>query len=209
MRLFRIQNITTVLLTTTLLGAVGCSTGKSSRSASSDATAGTTLDQGGAEYSSESTDMIASYMDNQAAELDKIDSAKTERVGREITVTWSAETLFDLDSAMLKPDSEPDLKRMAEVLARYPETRLQITGHTDNEGTEQNNFKLSERRAQSVRNFLVDKGVDASRINTLGYGELRPVASNETEEGRNRNRRLEIHIKPGDALKARAQDARG
>ena len=210
MKLFRTGNGITVLLMAGLLsGLLGSSSCTSSRSASTDAAAGMTLDRDAAGYSPESTDVVASYMDDQADELAMIASAKTERIGREITITWDSETLFDLDSAMLKPDSEPDLKLMAQMFAKYPDTRLIITGHTDAKGSEQHNFKLSERRAQSVRNFLVDQGVVPSRINTMGYGELRPVASNDTAEGRRLNNRLEIQIKPGDALKARALDARG
>lgn len=210
MRSFSTRNGITVLLMTGLLsGLFGCSSCRSGRSASTDAAAGTTLDRGGAGYSPESANVVASYMNDQADELALIASAKTERTGREITITWDSETLFDLDSAMLKPDSEPDLKLMAQVFAKYPDTRLIMTGHTDNEGSEQHNFKLSERRARSVHNFLVDHGVAPSRMSTMGYGELRPVASNGTAEGRRLNRRVEIQIKPGDDLKARALDTEG
>lgn len=148
--------------------------------------------------------VIGHYMDKQAEELAKIEGAKTERVGDEIKVTWDNAILFDFDSAMLKSASQDNIKKMGEVFVKYPDTDIIIAGHTDNTGTDEYNQKLSDRRASSVRSYLVDMGVSPSRLQSFGYGELRPTASNADEAGRSLNRRVEVEIKPNEELKARA-----
>lgn len=99
--------------------------------------------------------------------------------------------LFDRASATLRPESGPRLDRVVEYMEHRPRTRLRISGHTDSVGDPAVNMRLSEQRAQSVRDYLVEHGVDASRIEAVGYGDTRPVASNDTEEGRQQNRRIE------------------
>lgn len=153
--------------------------------------------------------VIGHYMDKQAEELAKIEGAKTERVGDEIMVTWDSAILFDFDSAMLKLESQDNLKKMADVLVGYPDTDIIIAGHTDSQGSENYNQKLSERRAVSVRNYLVDMGVDAVRLRTVGHGEMKPVSSNETEDGRRNNRRVELEIRANEELRARHEEAQG
>jgi len=154
--------------------------------------------------------IIGHYMDKQAEELAKIPGAKTERVGDQIRVTFESAILFDFDSAMLKVSSQDQLKQMAEVFKKYPDTEIVISGHTDNRGSESYNQKLSERRAKAVRDFLVDQGIDPGRLTVVGYGELRPVASNDTEEGRRLNRRVELQIRANQALRERAaREAQG
>jgi outer membrane protein OmpA-like peptidoglycan-associated protein len=123
--------------------------------------------------------VIGHYMDKQAEELAKIEGAKTERVGDEIKVTWDSAILFDFDSAMLRTESQDNIKKMGDVFVKYPDTDIIIAGHTDNKGTEDYNQKLSDRRASSVRAYLVDMGVSPSRLQSFGYGELRPAASND------------------------------
>jgi outer membrane protein OmpA-like peptidoglycan-associated protein len=151
--------------------------------------------------------LIGNYMDKQAAELATIEGAKTERVGDEIRVTFENAILFDFDSSVLKVSSQAQLRKMSEIFAKYPDTDIIISGHTDSRGSEDYNLKLSERRAQAVRDFLVDQGIDAGRLTVHGYGELRPVASNDTEEGRSLNRRVEIQIRANQALRERAARA--
>lgn len=91
----------------------------------------------------------------------------------------------------------------AEVLVRYPDTYITVEGHTDSTGTTEYNQKLSERRADAVRDMLIRGGVPASRISIMGYGESDPVADNSTPEGRQSNRRVQLEIRPDEKLKAR------
>ncbi|HXG27496.1 MAG TPA: OmpA family protein [Nevskiales bacterium] len=101
---------------------------------------------------------------------------------------------FEYNSARLTPDSMTILDKVAETLQGQPSMEVEIAGHCSSEGSDAYNQRLSERRADSVRNYLVDRGVAASRLRAVGYGESRPVASNETESGRSKNRRVEFHI---------------
>jgi len=100
---------------------------------------------------------------------------------------------FDFDSAEIRPESYSTLDQLAEEL-RAGSVRVSLEGHASSEGTEAYNQRLSERRANSVKKYLVNAGVDSSIISTVGYGESRPVASNDTEEGRSQNRRVEIKM---------------
>ncbi len=101
---------------------------------------------------------------------------------------------FEFDKSDLKPESEVELNKILTFLCQNPATKVQFNGHTDNIGTEEYNASLSERRALAVVNWLLDKGVDNSRLKYKGYGFFMPVASNETEEGRALNRRTELQI---------------
>ncbi|UCH84068.1 MAG: OmpA family protein [Candidatus Latescibacterota bacterium] len=150
---------------------------------------------------------LEDYMSLQADELAMLEDAKTEWVGEAIRITWDSDVLFGFDSAMLNSDAQPHIERMADIFQRYPDTEIVVAGHTDSQGDEDYNFTLSERRALSVRNYLIDAGVPPSRIETVGFGEFRPTAPNDTEEGRAQNRRVEIEIRPNDTLKARAARA--
>jgi OOP family OmpA-OmpF porin len=97
---------------------------------------------------------------------------------------------FDFDSAVVKPGYDEHINRVAKFLKSYPEVKAVIEGHTCNIGTEEYNMKLSQRRAKSVMQKLIDKGVDASRMQSVGFGESRPIADNSTKSGRERNRRV-------------------
>jgi OOP family OmpA-OmpF porin len=99
--------------------------------------------------------------------------------------------LFETGSANIQAESFPRLDRVVEYLTHRTSVRLRIEGHTDNVGDPQRNQALSERRAQAVRDYLVSRGIDAGRLEALGFGDSRPAASNDTEEGRRRNRRIE------------------
>jgi len=111
-----------------------------------------------------------------------------------LTVTFKSDYLFAVNSATLLPGAYDEVQRVANVLRQYPETNIRIAGHTDSTGSEVSNQKLSERRAESVRNALIGMGVNPSRLTTVGYGESKPIASNSTESGRQLNRRVEIRI---------------
>ncbi len=102
---------------------------------------------------------------------------------------------FDIDRSNIRKSDEAELNRGIDFVKKYPGSKVRVEGHTDSAGTDKHNQKLSERRAEAVKNFLVQEGaVDASKITSAGYGEARPVASNKTEQGRAQNRRVEILI---------------
>jgi outer membrane protein OmpA-like peptidoglycan-associated protein len=113
----------------------------------------------------------------------------------EVRVELPADVLFDFDKADIRPDAEAALSKVALVIRSYPTSRVRLEGHTDSKGDDRYNQKLSERRAQSVRDWLVQKGkIDAARLIPLGFGETKPVATNDTDEGRQKNRRLDVVI---------------
>ena len=139
--------------------------------------------------------LIGDYMDKQAAKIrEELKGAKVERVGEGIVVTFDSGILFDYDSYALKPETRDNLKELSPILIKYDETEVQILGHTDSTGPEDYNQVLSENRAGSVEGYLEGQGVAGQRLDTTGYGESDPVATNETDEGRQLNRRVEIVI---------------
>jgi len=146
--------------------------------------------------------LIGNYMDRQAEELR--DVAETTRADDGIIVTMKDQILFNVDKADIKPASEAGLDRIASVLKRYPKTMITVAGHTDNTGHAEYNQKLSERRANAVKFALAEQGIAGDRVSAMGFGADRPVASNETPQGRAENRRVELHIVPNDELKAAA-----
>ena len=101
---------------------------------------------------------------------------------------------FEFDKARLMLDSKTVLGNVAKSLNNEPDVRIIIAGHTDSLGSDAYNKRLSQERAQSVVDFLISKGIDRSRLRAVGYGESKPVADNSTEEGRERNRRVELQV---------------
>lgn len=101
---------------------------------------------------------------------------------------------FDTNKTMVLPRSEPLLNEVAQVLLDNPSIRVRIEGHTDSEGGSEFNLKLSQGRTESVLQHIASRGVVGTRLEAVGFGEERPIDSNKTEEGRSRNRRVEIHI---------------
>lgn len=142
---------------------------------------------------------VGSYMDKQEREL-RARTAGTgievERQGDEINLKMPAGISFDFNSAAIKPEFRPALGQVAQTLASFPSTFVDVTGHTDAIGSVQVNQRLSEQRAQSVADYLTYQGVARQRIETRGYGKSMPIASNDTEEGRAQNRRVEIKLSP-------------
>jgi outer membrane protein OmpA-like peptidoglycan-associated protein len=139
--------------------------------------------------------VIGKRMDEQAEELaEDIPDATVQRIGEGIAVTFDSGILFDFDSSALRSEARENLANLAASLAEYPESEVLIVGHTDATGSEEYNQRLSERRAGSARNFLVQQGVAATRIDAQGRGEMEPIASNETEAGQQENRRVEVAI---------------
>ena len=145
--------------------------------------------------------LIGDYMDAQAEEIDEqVEGATVERVGEGIRVVFDTGLLFTTGSSTLTSTSRYNIQRLANILNKYDDTNIVVEGHTDSTGSEYNNQVLSERRAESVASLLRAYNVSASRISTVGYGETRPVASNETAAGRQLNRRVEVLIYANDDL---------
>lgn len=124
----------------------------------------------------------------------KADSAK--KSVDVLTVTFKSDYLFAVNSSTLLPGAYDELERVSKVLMQYPETNIRIAGHTDSTGSADYNQRLSERRAEAVKNALVGMGVNPSRLTTIGYGKAKPIAENNTEAGRQQNRRVEVRIIP-------------
>ncbi len=152
--------------------------------------------------------LIGRYMDRQAEAMqDQLEGARIERVAEGIRVTFDSGILFDFDSSELRPAARENLQEFAEILEDYPKTNVLIEGHTDAIGSEQYNQQLSDRRARAVGSYLSSIGVDSDRFVLVGYGESQPVATNETEAGRQQNRRVEVGIMANEELKESARDA--
>jgi len=143
---------------------------------------------------------IGKMMDNQEQDMRQAlatsEAAAVRREGNLLAVTFKGDVTFDTNSAVVKPGLYAEIDRVAGVLTQYPQTLIRVEGHTDSVGTEAYNMDLSFRRANSVRDLLVQRGVTMSRIQPVGFGETMPVATNDTEAGRQLNRRVEIKIAP-------------
>ena len=144
------------------------------------------------------------YMDKQQTEFEQQlaneqaqHQIEIERQQNEILkLTMSSEVSFDFNSASLKPSFYSSLDKIADIMIRYPQTQIVVAGHTDSVGSEQYNLELSLRRANAVADYLISRGVVRARLGTEGRGELEPIATNDTAEGRTRNRRVEIFVVP-------------
>ena len=116
-------------------------------------------------------------------------------MGEGILVTFDSGILFDFDSSRLRAEAKANLDELAATLAdRSDDYELLVAGHTDSRGTDEYNQGLSERRAESAANYLITQGIPPSNIRTVGLGETEPVATNETDAGRQANRRVEVAI---------------
>ena len=139
---------------------------------------------------------IGAYMDHQEEKLTRIPGTSVERVSQDvILVHFNSDVLFAVDSAALSPSSQSTVSQFGQVLLDYPKTAVVVQGHTDSTGSEQHNQDLSERRARSVHNYLVGRGIDGGRMTAVGYGETLPVADNDTDWGRQQNRRVDVLLK--------------
>lgn len=153
--------------------------------------------------------LIGSYMDKQAEEIEEdLEDAEVERVGEGILITFDSGLLFDLDSYQLRAETKENLTELSDALKEYDETNIIIEGHTDSQGTDSYNQRLSERRARSVSGYLAKQNVNAGRFTVRGYGEEKPVATNETAAGRQENRRVEVAIVANEDLKEAAQEGK-
>ncbi len=154
--------------------------------------------------------IIGNEMDKRAAEIEAdLEGAKVERVGEGIKITFDSGLLFDIDKSDLRATAKTNLANLSKTLNKYPDTDILIEGDTDNTGSEDYNTRLSERRAQSVANYIMGYGIPNSRISMVGLGESNPIASNDTEYGRQQNRRVEVAIFANEKLKKAAEAQAG
>ncbi len=138
---------------------------------------------------------VGRYMDQQERDLrNAVSASESASIARDqdiLRATFKGETFFDYDSSELKPGAYPELRRIADILNKYPQTMIEVAGHTDTRGSDQYNQILSEKRAEAVKTELINNGVMAQRIMAVGYGETRPISSDHAM-----NRRVEITIVP-------------
>lgn len=145
-----------------------------------------------------STSTRTEYLRQQAQDFRQVPGLEVQTKEDRLIVEMPGRILFDTGSAALRYEAQQDLYTVADILLRYPDTNIVVMGHTDSRGEYNYNQRLSEQRARSVGDFLVYRGVQPFRISWIGYGESMPVASNETESGRQRNRRVELDIQVND-----------
>ncbi|WP_426477591.1 OmpA family protein [Chryseobacterium sp. CBSDS_008] len=146
--------------------------------------------------------VIGNKMDKQAKDIkETLPGAQVERVGDGIKVTMNESIVnFAFDSSNLTSVAQTNLDKLSEVLVNNPDTNINIYGYTDSKGADAYNLKLSQRRADAVKSYLVGKGIASSRMVTKGEGEAMPVASNDTDEGRAKNRRVEFAITANEKM---------
>ncbi len=151
---------------------------------------------------------IGRNMDKQAAEIQHtVPGATVTREGEGIIIKFDSGILFDAGKADIKQDGEANLKNLALSLQKNAETNILIIGHTDNIGKQQDNIDLSVHRASSVKDYLVNGGIEGSRMRIDGKAETEPIADNSTEAGRAQNRRVEIVIVANNKMKKQAQES--
>jgi outer membrane protein OmpA-like peptidoglycan-associated protein len=154
--------------------------------------------------------IIGNQMDKQAEEIKKtVPDAKVERVGEGIVVEFNSNVLFGFDESTLSADAKTSLDKLVKVLDSYPDTDIEIQGHTDSKGSVAYNQALSERRATAVSGYLEGQGTADSRLTIKGYGETIPKYENNTTEGRTENRRVEFLIAANEKMKAEAAKTAG
>ena len=154
--------------------------------------------------------VIGRKMDKQAEEIKKeIPDAKVERSGEGIIVEFNSKILFGFDKSEINASAKGNLNELVTILNKYPDTDIEIQGHSDNVGTTDYNQTLSERRAAAVSSYIKSKGILGSRISIKGFGESTPKYSNDTEEGRTLNRRVDFLITANEKMKADAKKEAG
>lgn len=184
-------------------GAMGAVIGKASGNTALGAIIGAAV--GGATGA-----VIGHKMDKQAEEIKKtVPDAKVERVGEGIVVEFSSNVLFGFDKSGLSNEAKTTLDKLVTVLNYYPDTDIEVQGHTDSKGSEAYNMDLSERRANAVSSYLTSEGIAASRVRINGFGESLPKYSNDTNAGRIQNRRVEFLITANEKMKADAEKEAG
>ena len=150
--------------------------------------------------------VIGHQMDQQAKELEQnIPGATIARVGEGIAVTFSSGILFPYNSTDILPAGRTNLDQLATSLQKYPDSDILIVGHADSDGSDAYNLDLSQRRAAAASAYLQARGVPSARLHATGKGESEPIASNDTEAGKQQNRRVEIAIYASEAYRNRVK----
>ncbi|NLN31516.1 MAG: OmpA family protein [Bacteroidales bacterium] len=154
--------------------------------------------------------IIGNKMDKQAEEIrNQVPDAKVERVGEGIVVEFSSNILFAFDRSELSSEARDNLDKLVTVLEAYPDTDIELQGHTDNTGSKAYNQTLSENRASAVSGYLAQKGITNERMTIKGFGLTMPKYDNDTEEGRAQNRRVEFLITANEKMIADADREAG
>jgi outer membrane protein OmpA-like peptidoglycan-associated protein len=150
--------------------------------------------------------IIGKRMDKQAEEMEKVlGDAEIRREGEGIVINFKEKVLFGYDQSVLGSNAQASLDKLANILKKYPDTDIQIIGHTDSKGTARYNQKLSERRASAVSSYLRTNNITSNRISITGMGEKDPVSTNDSDEGRALNRRVEFVITANEKMKEDAK----
>lgn len=154
--------------------------------------------------------LIGKKMDKQAEEIkNEIPGVKVERVEERIEVEFSSAVLFGFDQSKLTDGAKKTLDDLVIILNKYPDTDIEVQGHTDNTGTVEYNQKLSRTRADNVASYLIANGISSSRITSVGYSFNKPKYDNGTADGRTKNRRVEFVITANEKMKAEAAQEAG
>jgi outer membrane protein OmpA-like peptidoglycan-associated protein len=150
--------------------------------------------------------IIGHQMDKQAEEIKQtVPDAKVERVGEGLVVEFSSNVLFDFDKSYVSDEAKMSLDKLVVVLDNYPDTDIEIQGHTDSKGSVKYNQALSERRSNAVSDYLISKSISTNRLTSKGFGENAPKYENETTDGRTQNRRVEFLITANEKMQAEAE----
>ena len=150
--------------------------------------------------------VIGHQMDKQAEEIEKtVPDASVERVGEGIVVEFNSNVLFAFDKSNLSDDAKISLDKLVKVLNAYPDTDIEVQGHTDSEGSKSYNQSLSENRAKGVSSYLAVNDILSNRVTIKGFGESVPKYDNETADGRTQNRRVEFLITANEKMVADAR----
>lgn len=184
-------------------GAIGAVIGKAAGNTAMGAIIGATV--GGVAGA-----VIGRKMDKQAEEMKEVlGDAEVRREGEGIVINFKEKVLFAFNSDDLGSNAQSNLNKLVTILNKYPDTDIQVIGHTDSKGTDDYNQGLSQRRANSVLSYLRSHNINTNRLAAKGMGESDPVASNETDDGRAQNRRVEFVITANEKMKADAKREAG
>lgn len=154
--------------------------------------------------------IIGRQMDKQAEEIEaNVPGVEVVRVEEGIIVEFSNNVLFGFDKSDLSNSAKANLDKLVVVLNEYEETDIEIQGHTDSKGSESYNQQLSVQRASRVSDYLIAKGISSKRVTTKGFGEMLPKYLNDTENSRDKNRRVEFMITANETMKSQAEEQAG
>jgi outer membrane protein OmpA-like peptidoglycan-associated protein len=221
----KLRKIIPVLFMMTAIGVVSCKTMNRSQKGAVIGTAGGAVVGGvvgkvagntalgaiiGAAVGGVTGAIIGRKMDKQAEEMQKnLPDAKVARVGEGIVIEFNSQVLFGVNQSGLSNSAKTNLASLVNILTKYPDTNIEIQGHTDNTGTVDYNSNLAQQRAAVTAGYLEGKGISSSRLTVKGFGETSPKYSNDTNDGQTQNRRVEFLISANEKMKADAAKEAG